>query len=86
MWHATCDMGHVTRDTWHVQVGGGKPFLKISAPYHLLFGREGVLKIISQIISVLMTNWFLEQPWLHPVCSHIKLVIDQNFTGDVKVF
>ena len=28
----TCDMLHVTHDTWHVTGGGGEPSLKMSAP------------------------------------------------------
>jgi hypothetical protein len=31
-------------------VGGGEPSLKISAPWLLWFGSEGVLKIFSEII------------------------------------
>ena len=50
-WHMTHDTWHMTHDTWHMthgtwKVGGGGLSVKISAPYLLQFGSEGVQKII----------------------------------------
>ena len=62
MWQVTRDMWHVTRDTLYVtpdtwQVGGGEPSLKISAPYFLRFGIEGLMKIFSQIMTYWINEW-----------------------------
>ena len=38
------------------QVGGGKPPLKISAPLLLRFPSEGLLKIFSQMITLLINQ------------------------------
>ena len=44
--HLTPDNLHLTFDTR--QKGGGERCLKISGPYFLGFGREGILKVFSQ--------------------------------------
>ena len=42
------DMLHKTYDMCPMTGGGGEPSLKMSAPYFLQFGTEGVLKIFTQ--------------------------------------
>ena len=41
----------MTCDTRHVAGGGGEHSTKISAPYLLGFGNEGLMKIFSQIMT-----------------------------------
>ena len=48
------DTSHVTCDT--LQVEGGEPSFKISYPYFLRFGSEGVLKIFPQRMTDSLTD------------------------------
>ena len=59
----TCDMRGMER---------GEHSLKISGPYLILFGSEGVLKIFEQMDDSppqRMTKVFVEQPQLNTVCK-----------------
>ena len=58
-WHVTPHTSHLTPHTWHVthdmwHMVGGEHSLKISAPQLLRFGKDSVLKILSERITHLM--------------------------------
>ena len=46
----------MTCDTRRVTGGGGAHYKKISAPYLLGFGNAGLMKILSQIMTDLITD------------------------------
>ena len=72
-WHRTPDNWHVTCNMWPVTRGGGEHSLKILAPQLFRFWKDSVVKIfpqrITQLVPKLITKVFVEQPWLHRVCS-----------------
>ena len=79
MWHVTCDI-------WHMTCGGGEASIQILAPYLILFGSKGVLKIFSQRMTMLpnerMNEW---QRCLSKSCGYTVCLryghCDKNMAG-----